>query len=105
MNNVAINFPTESFLSRVDRLSSRIGLINGAINLLADRIAPIKFAVACHIRCRSYCEWTDYCCTCGPGQRQQLMYEVPLEGHTCNQATTTCAGPCSSSCSLCGPGC
>jgi hypothetical protein len=104
MNNLAINLPTGSFLSTVDRLSSRIGLINSAVNLLVDRIAPIKLALACHEYCTQYCQWTDACCQCGVGQRRQLMRTVPLSGHTCNEPEylAVCTGPCSSSCSLCG---
>jgi hypothetical protein len=104
MNNLAINLPTGSFLSTVDRLSSRIGLINSAIDLLVDRIAPIKVAVACHVYCSQYCEWTESCCQCRLGQRRQLMRISPLEGHGCNEPAylVVCAGPCSSSCSLCG---
>jgi hypothetical protein len=104
MYNIATKFPTESILYGVDRLSNRIGFINGAINLLVDRIAPVKFAVACHLNCGQYCEWTDTCCQCGLNQRRQLMADVPLPGHTCNEPEyiVTCEGACSSTCSFCG---
>lgn len=106
MNSTALTFSTSNFLSAVDRLSSSVGFINNAIDLLVDRVVPIKHATAAgcppsgSVTCGSgcYCTSTDRCCNCVAGNRLEKFCEYGI-GSCLN--STECSAGCVSSCPLC----
>ncbi len=111
MNSTALTFSTSNFLSVVDRLSSSVGLINNAIDLLVDRVVPIKHAIAAScppsgsVTCGQgcYCQQNSFCCNCVLGNRYERICEYGFG--SCLNSTECSAGCRVSSCPTCGSGC